>query len=193
MPRARRGFTIIEMLIATAVAALIMGTLAGVFYYVSTVTPQQGDQLAATNDLRLALDWIARDGVQAHSFTINATTTTCTDPCEDPACEAPYYYGYFSSYIDAFGEDTRTVRYRYECDAGQLVREEWTTEDPVSTTIAFHIARYGDVTFECGDEVTLCDGWYPLTVNMTATLNPETDAEIWEKDSRHIEMRTAKW
>jgi len=69
MPRARRAFTIIEMLIATAVAALIMGTLAGVFYYVSTVTPQQSDQLAATNDLRLALDWIQRDGVQAHSFT----------------------------------------------------------------------------------------------------------------------------
>ena len=192
MPRARRGFTIIEMLIATAVAALVMGTLAGVFYYISTVTPQQGDQLAATNDLRLALDWIARDGVQAHSFTINATT--CTDPCEDPACEAPYYYGHFSSFINFSGNATRTVRYRYECDEGQLVREEWTSEDTIAlnTTIAFHIARYGDVIFECGDD-DLCDGWYPLTVNMTATLNPDTDAEIWEKDSRHIEMRTARW
>ena len=190
MPRARRGFTIIEMLIATAVAALIMGTLAGVFYYVSTVTPQQGDQLAATNDLRLALDWIARDGVQANSFTIN--TTPCPE-YPDP-CEGSYYYGHFSSYINMSGEATRTVRYRYECDAGQLVREEWTTEDPVSTstTIAFHVARCGDVTFECGDD-DLCDGWYPLTVNMTATLNPDTDAEIWEKDSRHIEMRTARW
>jgi type II secretory pathway pseudopilin PulG len=188
MPRARRAFTIIEITIAAAVAVLIMGTLGSVFYYISTVTPQQGDQLAATNDLRLALDWIQRDGVQAHSFSINATA--CTDPCEDPC-----YYGYFLSNINMSGEATRTVRYRYECDDGQLVREEWTTEDPVTTntTIAFHIARCGDVTFECGDEVTLCNGYYPMTVNMTATLNPDTDAEISETDSRHIEMRTARY
>jgi hypothetical protein len=175
------------MLIATAVAALIMGTLAGVFYYISTVTPQQGDQLAATNDLRLALDWIQRDGVQANSFTLNGES--CPETCEDP-----YYYGHFSSYINMSGEATRTVRYRYECDDGQLVREEWTTVDPVSTntTIAFRIARCGDIKFECGGDET-CDGWYPLTVNMTATLNPDTDAEISGTDSRHIEMRTARW
>ena len=191
MPRARRAFTIIEITIAAAVAALIMGTLASVFFYISTVTPQQGDQLAVTNDLRLALDWIQRDGVQANSFTINATPCPeYPDPCEDS-----YYYGHFSSYIDAIGDATRTVRYRYECDDGQLVREEWTTEDPVitNTTIAFRIARCGDVTFQCGDEVTLCDGYYPMTVNMTATLNPDTDAEISEADSRHIEMRTARY
>jgi hypothetical protein len=164
-----------------------MGTLAGVFFYISTVTPQQGDQLSATNDLRLALDWIQRDGVQAYSFTINGES--CPELCEDP-----YYYGHFSAYIDAFGEDTRTVRYRYECDDEQLVREEWTSEDTIAlnTTIAFHVARCGDVTFQCGDD-DLCDGWYPLTVNMTATLNPDTDAEIWEKDSRYIEMRTSRW
>ena len=190
MPRARRGFTIIEILIASAVAALVMGTLAGVFYYVSTVTPQQGDQLAATNDLRLALDWIARDGVQANSFTIN--TTPCPeypDPCEDS-----YYYGHFSAYINISGNATRTVSYRYECDDGQLVREESTTEDQVTTntTIAFHIARCTDVTFDCGGDDP-CEGWHPLTVNMTATLNPDTDKEISETDYRHIEMRTSRW
>jgi len=187
MPRARRGFTIIEMLIATAVAALIMGTLAGVFYYISTVTPQQGDQLSATNDLRFALDWIQRDGVQSYSFTINE------EECPD-LCEGPYYYGNFSAYINLSGNATRTVSYRYECDDGQLVREESTTLDSVTTntTIAFHIARCADVTFDCGGDDP-CEGWHPLTVNMTATLNPDTDAEISEKDYRHIEMRTSKW
>ncbi len=187
MLKTRRAFTIIEITIAAAVAALIMGTLASVFFYISTVTPQQSDQLAATNDLRLALDWIQRDGVQAYSLTINATP--CPDPCEDT-----YYYGHFSSYINMSGEATRTVRYRYDCDTGQLVREEWTTEDPAitNTTIAFHIARCADVIFECGGD-DLCDGWYPLTINMTATLNLDTDAEISGTDSRHIEMRTARW
>ena len=187
MPRARRGFTIIEITIAAAVAALIMGTLGGVFYYISTVTPQQGDQLAATNDLRLSLDWIQRDGVQAHSFTPNG------ESCPDP-CEGSYYYGHFSSYINMSGNATRTISYRYECDDGQLVREEWTTEDPATTntTIAFHIARCGDVTFECGGDDP-CEGYHPMTVSMTATLNPDTDAEISEADSRHIEMRTARY
>jgi type II secretory pathway pseudopilin PulG len=188
MPRARRAFTIIEITIAAAVAALIMGTLASVFFYISTVTPQQGDQLAATNDLRLALDWIQRDGVQSYSFTLNGES--CPDTCENP-----YYYGHFSSYINLSGNASRIVSYRYECDDGRLVREESTTEDPVTTntTIAFHIARCGDVIFECGDEVTMCDGYYPMTVNMTATLNADTDAEIWETDSRHIEMRTSRY
>ena len=189
MPRARRAFTIIEITIAMAVAALIMGTLAGVFYYISTVTPQQSDQLAATNDLRLALDWIQRDGVQAYSFTPNE------ESCPDP-CEGSYYYGHFSSYIDMIGEATRTVAYRYECDEEQLVREEWTTEDPATTntTIAFHIARCGDVIFECGgDDDQPCEGLHPMTVSMTATLNPHTDAEISGTDSRHIEMRTARY
>jgi type II secretory pathway pseudopilin PulG len=187
MPRARRAFTIIEITIAAAVAVVVMGTLGGVFYYISTVTPQQSDQLAATNDLRLALDWIQRDGVQANSFTLNG------EPCPE-TCEDPYYIGHFSSYIDMIGDDTRTVRYRYECDDQQLVREEWTTVDPISTstTIAFRIARCGDITFECGG-AGLCNGYYPLTVNMTATLNPDTDAEISGTDSRHIEMRTARY
>jgi type II secretory pathway pseudopilin PulG len=187
MPRARGAFTIIEVTIAAAIAALIMGTLAGVFYYITTVTPQQSDQLSVTNDLRLALDWIQRDGVQAYSFTLNG------EPCPD-TCEEPYYYGHFSSYLDMIGEATRTVAYRYECDEGKLVREEWTTDDPVSTntTIAFHIAHCGDITFDCeGDDP--CEGWHPLTVSMTATLNPDTDGEISETDSRYIEMRTARY
>ena len=187
MPRARQAFTIIEITIAAIVAALIMGTLASVFYYISTVTPQQSDQLAATNDLRLALDWIQRDGVQAYSFTPNA------EPCPE-LCEGSYYYGHFSSYLNMSGNATRTVRYRYECDDGQLVREEWTTEDPftANTSIAFHIAQCGDVTFECGGDDP-CEGYHPMTVNMTATLNPDTDVEISETDSRHIEMRTAEY
>lgn len=187
MPRARRAFTVIEITIAAAVAALIMGTLAGVFYYIVTVSPQQADQLAVTNDLRLALDWIQRDGVQAHSFTLNG------ESCPDP-CEGSYNYGHFSSFINMSGNATRTVSYRYECSDGKLVREEWTTEEPgaLNTTIAFHIARCGDITFECGGD-SICDGWYPLIVSMTATLNAETDAEISETDSRNIEMRTARY
>jgi type II secretory pathway pseudopilin PulG len=187
MLKARWGFTIIEITIAMAVAALIMGTLGGVFYYISTVTPQQSDQLSATNNLRLSLDWIQRDGVQAYSFTPNE------ESCPDP-CEGSYYYGHFSSYIDMIGEATRTVAYRYECDEEQLVREEWTTEDPATTntTIAFHIARCGDITFECGGDEP-CEGWHPLTVSITATLNMDTDVEISETDSRHIEMRTARY
>ncbi len=187
MLRARRGFTIIEVTLAAAVAVLIMGTLAGVFYYISAVTPQQSDQLAATNDLRLALDWIQRDGVQAYSFTPNG------ESCPDP-CEGLYNYGHFSSYINLSGEAIRTVSYRYECDDGRLVREEWTTEEPdiITTTIAFHIAECGDVIFECGGDDP-CEGFHPMSVSMTATLNPDTDAEISETDSRHIEMRTAEY
>ncbi len=191
MLTAKRGFTLIEILIATAVAVLIMGAITSVFYYLLVIPPQQTDQLNAENQLRLSLDWIQSDGVQAHSFTKNTT------PDPDP-CIGSYIYGHFSSYADAScaapGCSEILVAYRYDCGNHQVVREKSIDGvNPSYTTIAFNVANVSDVRFFCGEGVTLCDGSNPITVNMTVTLNPNSQNNVRQEisitDTRYIEMR----
>jgi hypothetical protein len=189
-----------EILVATAVAVLIMGAISSVFYYLLVIPPQQTDQLNAENQLRLSLDWIQRDGVQAHSFTPNPT------PCPDD-CEGSCNYGYFSSYADPSCADPDDpdcckilVAYSYDDDNERLIREGSIVREgsidcedpPKTTTIAYNIARCGDVTFDCGGDDT-CNGRNPITVNMTVTRNENSQnkvrKEITITDTRKIEMR----
>ena len=186
MPRAKRGFTLIEILVATAVAVLIMGAITSVFYYLMVIPPQQTDQLNAENQLRLSLDWIQNDGVQAYSFTLNE------NPCSIEEPPHAGYYGYFTSYNTSKQTTLRYVAYRYEAE--QLIREESVDcELPYkTTTIAFHIAGMGNVTFDCGGDDP-CEGDQPITVNMTVTLNPDSQNKVRKTisitDTRYIEMR----
>lgn len=171
MIRGKRGFTIIELMIATAITAIIMGGLVSAFYYVSTVPPQQTNQLTAENELRLALDQIQNDGVQAQSFTPGS------DPYE--------YYGSFSSNPDPTGNGGYTITYRYE--DGQLVREKSIDgESPTVNSIAFYIADAEDVAF-------VYDGDRQVTVTMTVTLNADTQNKVSktvsQTDTRQIDMR----
>ena len=186
MLRAKRGFTLIEILVATAVAVLIMGAISSVFYYLLVIPPQQTDQLNAENQLRLSLDWIQRDGVQAHSFYPGKK------PCPTPPDDSDYY-GYFSSYNTSNQNKLRYVAYRYEDE--KLIREESVDCDPdppKTTTIAFHVAGMGNVTFDCGGDDP-CVGNHPMTVNMTVTLNPDSQNKVRKTisitDIRYIEMR----
>ena len=191
MRRAKRGFTLIEILVATAVAVLIMGAISSVFYYLLVIPPQQTDQLNAENQLRLSLDWIQNDGVQAHSFTANVSSCD-TSPYPDSD-----YYGFFSSYASASCADPGCpeirIAYRYDNANEQLVREKAKWETDVcgtinTTTIAFHIVDMGNVTFTLpeGDDNT-------LTVSMAVTLNANSQnnvrKEILITDTRYIEMR----
>jgi len=179
MLRTKRGFTLIELTIAMAIAGLIMGALGSVFYYLMVVPPEQSDRLTATNELRFALDWIQHDGVQAQEFTL------VSDP----------YYGSF--YSEGYPQPswTSNVSYKYEepeppSPYGKLFRVETIdegtpTEKTTNMTLSSHIVDFGDVSFAYDDDDQ-------VTVNMTVILNPGTANEISETDTRYIEMRAAQ-
>ena len=198
MLRTKRGFTLIEITIAMAIAGLIMGALGSVFYYLMVVPPEQSDRLTATNELRFALDWIQHDGVQAQEFHPPNETGNCTDNCYG------YFYADFYSDVCRDASGHRTVYYKYEQSEppspyGRLIREEikmvcGEKDDPCTvckttttdTTLSSHIVDFGNVSFayEDGDD--------QVTVDMTVMLNPETPNEISETDTRYIEMRAAQ-
>ena len=189
MPTAKSGFTLIEILIATAVAVLIMGAITSVFYYLLVIPPQQTDQLNAENQLRLSLDWIQNDGVQAHSFTADESPCSTSDEFDK---------GYFTSYASASCAHAECpeirIAYRYDIGNKQLLRERVLWEKPSgcgtinTTTIAFNVANVSDVAFTPPSE-----GDNTLNVSMTVTLNKnpknKVSKEISITDTRYIEMR----
>ena len=180
MLRTKRGFTLIELTIAMAIAGLIMGALGSVFYYLMVVPPEQNDRLTATNELRFALDWIQQDGVQAQEFHPPNETGNCTDNC----------YGYFYSEGYPPPSWTSNVYYKYEepeppSPYGKLFRVETIDEETITRTLSSHIVNFGDVSFRYDDHDQ-------VTVNMTVILNPGTANEISETDTRYIEMRAAQ-
>ncbi|MCK4964393.1 MAG: hypothetical protein KAH98_02940 [Dehalococcoidia bacterium] len=156
----------IELVIVMAITSIIMGAIGSIFYQVLVVPPRESDQLTAINELRLALDRIQHDGVQAQSFTPE---------------DAPNY-GYFCS-KDGPDDSECYIEVAYKYDGGQLIREESIDGELTTTTvIAFHIAYAPDVGFSYGEANS-------VTVNMTVTLNPGTANEISETDTRYIDMR----
>ena len=167
MARTQRGFTLIEILIAVTVSTMLMGALGSVFVQLLVVPKQQSDQLAAVNDLRLALDFIQYDGVQATGFTDQ------TDP----------YYGYFLWQNYSSGDNYK-ITYRY--DNSRLMRDEAINGTQQSSlAIAFHVADYESITFANSGNKT-------LTVTMTISMTTVMGKDIVETDTRHIDMRAAQ-
>lgn len=168
MIKTQRGFTLIEILIAVTVSTMLMGALGTVFVQLLVVPKQQSDQLAAVNDLRLALDFIQYDGVQATGFTEQ------TDPD----------YGYFL-WQDYSSEDNYKITYRYE--NSRLMRDESINGTQQSSlAIAFHVADYESITFFVNS------GNNTVTVTMTISITTVMGKEILETDTRHIDMRAAQ-
>lgn len=168
MIRTKRGFTLIEILIAVTITSMIMGSMGGFFYQLLVVPKQQSDQLAAVNDLRIALDFIHYDGVQATSFTKQ------TDP---------NYYGYFL-WQDYSSEDNYKITYRYE--DSRLMRDVSINGTPQSSlAIAFHVADYEHITF-------VNSGNNAVNVTMTISMTTVIGKEILQTETRHIDMRAAQ-
>jgi prepilin-type N-terminal cleavage/methylation domain-containing protein len=168
MIRTKRGFTLIEILIAVTVSTMLMGALGAVLVQFLVVPKQQTDQLAAVNDLRIALDFIQYDGVQATSFTEQ------TDP---------NYYGYFL-WQDYSSADNYKITYRYE--NSRLMRDESINGTQQSSlAIAFHVADYEHITF-------VNSGNNAVNVTMTISMTTVIGKEILQTDTRHIDMRAAQ-
>ena len=176
MLRHERGFTFIELIVATVLTAMMLGAFGGTLYHFVAVPPEQADDVTATNELRFGLDCIEADGAHALSF------TNATDP--GPPFSDPPYYGYFS-WIDT-DPDTGTseaniAAYRY--DDGRLLREESINgAEPNSTAIVSRIAAPEDVAF-AHDQ-----GNNMVKVTITVTVDTENGNPATEIGIRNIEI-----
>lgn len=119
------GFTLVETVIATAIAALLLGTLGVSIYQLNVVTRMHSGALTANQQVQTAATLLNRDVVSAASGAVGADGTLTL---------------YVPSY--AFGELTAPVTHTvsYAMDGQNLVR----TDDQGSMVVARHVS---DVNF----------------------------------------------
>jgi len=65
MMNREQGFSLVELLIATAIAGLVVSFLGTAVYQIITVTDYGNDRLAAMHELQNAAHWVSRDGQMA--------------------------------------------------------------------------------------------------------------------------------
>jgi len=64
-----RGFTLVELIIATAITGLIVGVLGTAVFQIVNVTDYGGDKLVAAHELQNAAHWVSRDAQMADNAT----------------------------------------------------------------------------------------------------------------------------
>ncbi|OGO42984.1 MAG: hypothetical protein A2137_03270 [Chloroflexi bacterium RBG_16_58_8] len=78
--KGERGFTLVEMLVATAITGLVFSVLGAAVHQVVTVPEYGNDRVTALHELQNAAYWVNLDGQMAKSATGGATLVlTLTD------------------------------------------------------------------------------------------------------------------
>ena len=145
MKRGDHGFTLIEVLIGLAIAALLAVFLGSFVYQTMLVTNQGNDRLLVTDDLRTAGTWLTQDAQMADFATSTAVTNSLVLSWTDVYSGANV--GYQSKYFVSGTELKRSYGIR--------------GSTPVTITVARHIASPADVSFRLGGGI--------LTATITAT------------------------
>ena len=80
MMKDERGFTLVELIIATAITGLIVSFLGTAIYQIITVTEYGNDRLTAMHELQNAAHWVSLDGQMARTASGgDELTLTLTD------------------------------------------------------------------------------------------------------------------
>lgn len=130
MLRSRMGLTLVELIVALSIAAVVLGSVGAAAYHFIRVPPEESDLLTVINDTNRALDWISDDGSMAQ-FCI---------PGEEGG--AFYWMDRTASSI------SHSVFYSLDSNTGWLVRDEYIGGTLASSlAIAFYVS-YVDFDFE---------------------------------------------
>jgi prepilin-type N-terminal cleavage/methylation domain-containing protein len=142
-----RGTTLVELLVAMAISALVFGIITTIFVQFMLVTRWGNSQLKISSDFQLASIWLGRDALEAASFTPGTGTE----------------YGTLS-----WADSSQQFRYSYNPTDQTLIREHFDTGVLQSTnTVARYIANQSDVVFSLSGKL--------LTVAITSTSGQEVE------------------
>jgi len=117
----QRGMTLVELLVASAIAAMLVGVLGSAIFQFMQATEQGNDQFRAMQDIRNAGHWIAWDGKGAQTTNL----IEGTDPVESVTL----------SWTDGGRAHTST----YSLSGTDLRRDH----NGTVTTVARHISSVG--------------------------------------------------
>jgi len=154
----QRGFTLIEMLIAISIGALVISIIGMALYQISSLSIKGKDELLVQHQLQNVASWLHRDVVTASSIVVNGAAITLT---------IPYY---------EFGEDQETqyrnISYTFSDSDGTLTRSSEGQSEIVG--------RYID-SINFGASGTVTD---TLTVTMTVEIRNSRRTSVLTLDLR---------
>ena len=155
--RNNRGYTLVEMLIAIAIVAIITSSISAAIMQSISVSAANKNSMQAIKQVENALHWIDRDAQQAwasEDLLTSPNTFHWIDNTQLPVQEHLVTYNWDS--------DAQTL-YREDTEGGTVVQE--------SSLIATNISA---LTWNCAKN---SEGKYLLTVNITASVEGYKPAE----------------
>jgi len=183
--RSQPGFTLVEIVVALAVGAVILVGAAALMYYMVVGTGEQSDQVTARLQVQYVSFWIGEDVVQAQSISLSNYTTDAgytvvgfpfVLTLEDP--QAGTYtvtYG-VKDMKDNLGRDLLSL-YRYSTEnSGNITVAQYL--DPQGTTM-YQPQQVG--SHQVGDETY---DTYKLVLEVTAKVDQKQASGTYEINPR---------
>lgn len=130
--KTEKGFTLIEILIALTVFAILAAITSSAMYYAFNTRSRVSEQAERLNSLQLAISLIEHDTEQAIVRDIRAGKEMQLHPVFEG--EAQYLEFTRSGFVNPNSEEKRSVlqRVAFLCKNNQLIRRSWVTLDPVN-------------------------------------------------------------
>ena len=156
--RSQKGFTLIELIIALAIAGVIGVAATMTAHNMITIPSMSNDSNTAINQVRNAVNWINRDVQGADPNTVN---------------DAPGAPGFFSVSLQKWDSgtwSTHNITYSLEDMAGTSLKELWRDYD--SGTTRNLIAQFIEPE---AVGVTECSWNSTLKITITATVENKTE------------------
>lgn len=142
----QRGYTLLEVLVATAITGLIVAGLTTAIFQISDVNAMSRARMAAIKEVENAVSWISLDAQSAQ-------TISTTSPSGFPLT---------LSWVDW---DNTSTDISYSVQDGQLHRSQSINgEEPINTVIIPHVNSEQQMT-NCQFSMGV------LTLKITATIN----------------------
>jgi Tfp pilus assembly protein PilW len=131
MIRDERGITLTELLVALAITALIIGTLATAIFQIFDITGRGNNELVVQHDLQNAATWLNRDVLSASSAKVSGSQMmTLTIP-----------------YVSAATVLTRTIIYTHSAADRTLIRNSGDSMATVARNVdSIVFSKTGTVT-----------------------------------------------
>ncbi|KTD36232.1 type II secretory pathway protein LspJ [Legionella nautarum] len=133
--KTEKGFTLIEILIALTVFAILAAITSSAMYYAFNTRSRVSEQAERLNALQLAITLIEHDTEQVIVRDIRAGHEMQLHPVFEG--EAQYLEFTRSGFVNPNSEEKRSVlqRVAFLCQNNQLIRRSWVTLDPVNREI----------------------------------------------------------
>jgi len=143
----QRGFTLIELIIAVAITALITGGIATALFQVFNVNKLNSDHMTATRQVQNAGFWISQDSQMAQIVITDDDVGTVENEILILS-----WTGWGYDIGDDKGTDYVEIRYYYDAATSEIWRNEATTTniyndagqliDTTSSSSLFHVAQF---------------------------------------------------